>query len=90
MAESRLLVALWGRQHELGWSDTRLAQELGLTGGAISLLKHGKRTPSASTTQAILRRFPELLGYLLPLPAGDGGETVESGGRGSQLATPRA
>lgn len=61
-----LLDALWRTQKELGWNDVRLARELGLSQGAISHLKHGTRRGSSRTTQAILARFPELLGYLLP------------------------
>lgn len=61
-----LLDALWRKQRELGWNDSTLARELGLSQGAVSNLKRGARHGSSRTTQAILTRFPELLGYLLP------------------------
>jgi DNA-binding Xre family transcriptional regulator len=65
-SESGLLLALWERQKYLGWSNGQLSREIGVSKSTISLLKAGRRGAGSSVTQAILARFPELLGYLLP------------------------
>lgn len=43
-----------------GWSQNRMAQELGVDESYLSLLYRGKRRLTLETKQKIVRRFPEL------------------------------
>lgn len=74
MAHDRFLTALWNRQTELGMNARQFAEFIGVHESTVSLLKAGKREPGVDFINAVLHRFPELLGYLLPTA-----EVAESG-----------
>ena len=66
MPRSPLVEALIAEQAKEGISDYRLAHKLGVALSTVSRLKSGQRQGDVQTQRAILRVYPQLLGYVLP------------------------
>ena len=55
-----LLAKLVARQHREGWSDIRMARELGVPRSSWQLTRTGKVSLGGRIARAAQRRFPEL------------------------------
>jgi hypothetical protein len=64
-APSRLVQRLCARQTLLGWSDRRMAEELGVSASLWNHTRHRRIPVGITLLRAAGRRFPDLAGDIL-------------------------